>query len=93
MDEFAAAFDQADTVHVTDIYAASERPIEGVTAGTLVEKLVANGHRGAIYAGSLEQGIDSALASAHSGDVIVTLGAGNVSQAGDQILSRLKGER
>jgi len=93
MDEFARAFDEADTVHVSDIYAASEEPMEGVTAQALTEKLTTHGHRGASYAGSLEQGIDSVLAAAHAGDVIVTLGAGNVSQAGDQILARLKGDR
>lgn len=92
MDDFARAFHQADTVHVTDIYAASERPIEGVTSQALVEKLVAYGHRGAHYAGSLEQAIDSVLAAAASGDVIVTLGAGSVSQTGDRILARLKGD-
>ncbi len=89
LDDFARAFHQADTVYVTDIYAASERPIEGVTSEALVEKLVAYGHRGAHYAGSLEQGMASVLAAASSGDVIVTLGAGSVSQAGDRILARL----
>jgi len=93
MEDFARAFHQADTVHVTDIYAASERPIEGVTSEALVEKLIAFGHRGAHYAGSLEQGIASVIAAAASGDVIVTLGAGNVSQASDQILARLKGDQ
>ena len=92
MDDFARAFHQADTVHVTDIYAASERPIEGVTSEALVEKLAAYGHRGARYAGSLEQGIEAVLAAAESGDVIVTLGAGSVSQTGDRILARLKGD-
>jgi UDP-N-acetylmuramate--alanine ligase len=92
LDDFARAFHQADTVHVTDIYAASERPIEGVTSQALAEKLAAFGHRGARYVGSLEQGINSAAAAAASGDVIVTLGAGSVSQSGDQILARLKGD-
>ena len=93
MDDFARAFDQADTVHVTDIYAASEQPIDGVTAQALAQKITAHGHRGACYAGSLEQGIGSVLAAANAGDVIITLGAGNVSQAANQILARLKGDR
>lgn len=92
LDDFARAFHQADTVHVTDIYAASERPIEGVTSEALVEKLSAYGHRGARYAGSLDQGMTSVLNAAQSGDVIVTLGAGSVSQAGDRILARIQGE-
>jgi UDP-N-acetylmuramate--alanine ligase len=93
MEDFARAFHQADTVHVTDIYAASEHPIEGVTSEALVEKLIAFGHRGAHYAGSLEGGVASVIAAASSGDVIVTLGAGSVSQAADQVLTRLKGDR
>jgi UDP-N-acetylmuramate--alanine ligase len=92
MDDFARAFHQADTVHVTDIYAASERPMDGVTSQALAEKLLSYGHRGARYAGSLEQGMDSVLAAASSGDVIVTLGAGSVSQVSDRILARLKGD-
>ena len=53
MDEFARAFHQADSVFVMDIYAASEKPIEGVTAEALVERLRQFGHRGAEYVGTL----------------------------------------
>jgi UDP-N-acetylmuramate--alanine ligase len=92
MEDFARAFHQADTVHVADIYAASETPIDGVTSEALVEKLRAFGHRGACYVGSLERGISSVIAAASPGDVIVTLGAGSVSQAADQILAQLGGK-
>jgi UDP-N-acetylmuramate--alanine ligase len=90
MDDFARAFHQADTVHVIDIYAASEPPIEGVSSQVLVERLQNSGHRGALYAGNMEAGIESVLQAAESGDAIVTLGAGNVSQAGDRILEELR---
>jgi UDP-N-acetylmuramate--alanine ligase len=90
MDEFARAFHQADTVHVLDIYAASEEPIEGVTAEALAARIRAFGHRSAHYVGSMEKGIESVTAEAQPGDAIVTLGAGSVSQAGDGILGRLK---
>ena len=50
MDDFARAFHQADSVHVLDIYAASEAPIEGVSAEALVERITAFGHRNAHYA-------------------------------------------
>ena len=92
MEDFARSFHQADTVHVADIYAASETPIDGVTSEALVEKLRAFGHRGAYYVGSLERGISSVIAAASPGDAIVTLGAGSVSQAGDQILAQLGGK-
>ena len=90
MDDFGRSFHQADSVQVTDIYAASEAPIAGVTSRALVEKLQAFGHRGASYAGSLEQGIAAVIAAAAPGDAIVTLGAGSVSQAAGEIVTRLR---
>jgi UDP-N-acetylmuramate--alanine ligase len=90
MDDFARAFHQADTVHLVDIYAASEAPIEGVTSQVLAERLQAFGHRGAIYAGNMEAAIESVLQAAESGDAIVTLGAGSVSQSGNVIVERLR---
>ena len=93
MDDFARAFHQADTVHVIDIYAASELPIEGVSSQALTERLQTFGHRGAVYAGSMDAGIESVLKAAESGDAIVTLGAGSVSQAGDRIVEKLRSGR
>ena len=57
MDEFARSFHQADRVLVLDIYAASEQPIEGVTAEALVERMRQYGHRGAEYVGSIANGV------------------------------------
>lgn len=91
MDDFARAFHQADSVFVTDIYAASEQPMPGVTGEALVERLRAFGHKGADYAGTLERGVEQLLASAGEGDAIITLGAGSVSQMGEVILKRLRG--
>lgn len=90
MEEFARSFNQADAVYVTDIYAASEKPIEGVTSEALVREMTQFGHRGAQYSGSMDLAIDTAVAEAKSGDLIMTLGAGSVSQAGDRILERLE---
>ncbi len=90
MDEFAGAFNQADQVFVMDIYAASEKPVPGVTAEALVERIRQFGHRGAEYVGTMDKGIDALVSAAQDGDVILTLGAGSVSQAGDKILARLK---
>jgi UDP-N-acetylmuramate--alanine ligase len=92
MDDFARAFHQADSVYVMDIYAASEEPIEGVTAEALASRIRAFGHRGAHYVGSMERGIASVTAAAQPGDAIVTLGAGSVSQACEGILSGLRHE-
>jgi UDP-N-acetylmuramate--alanine ligase len=92
MDEFARAFHQADQVYVLDVYAASEKPIEGVTAQALTEKMHGFGHRSATYSGTIEQAVESVLAVAREGDAVLTLGAGNIWQAGDRILARLRGE-
>jgi UDP-N-acetylmuramate--alanine ligase len=90
MDEFAQAFHQADSVFVLDIYAASEAPIEGVTSEALIRRLADFGQRSAIYAGSLNSGIEAIVATAEPGDVVITLGAGNVSQAAGSILDKLR---
>lgn len=90
MDEFAQAFHQADAVHVLDIYAASENPIEGVTSKALAARIESFGHRGAHYAGAMPDGIAAVSAAAASGDAIITLGAGSVSQAGGPILEKLR---
>src|ERR1039458_966914 len=91
MDEFAGAFNQADTVFVMDIYAASEKPIEGVTAEKLVDRIRQFGHRAVEYAGSIDCGVEALAAVAQEGDAVLTLGAGNVWQAGEKLLDKLRG--
>ncbi|MGD0773572.1 MAG: UDP-N-acetylmuramate--L-alanine ligase [Candidatus Solibacter sp.] len=90
MDEFARSFLQADSVFVMDIYAASEKPIAGVTAEALAERIRQFGHRGVEYVGSLDRGVEALLAAAAEGDLVLTLGAGNVWQAGEKVLERLR---
>ncbi len=90
MDEFARAFNQADSLFVMDIYAASEKPIEGVTAEALVERIRQFGHRGAEYVGTLDRGVEALLGVAAEGDAVLTLGAGSVWQAGEKALERLR---
>jgi UDP-N-acetylmuramate--alanine ligase len=89
LDDFARAFHQADRVLVLDIYAASEKPIAGVTAEALVERMRQFGHRGAAYAGSNDAGVEMIAQNVEPGDMILTLGAGSVSQLGDKILEKL----
>jgi UDP-N-acetylmuramate--alanine ligase len=88
MDEFTHAFDDAASVEILDIYAASEEPIPGVTAPALVKSIH---HRdGIAYAASADEAISRALARAKEGDVILTLGAGNVSHLAPIVVERLK---
>lgn len=93
MDEFARSFHSADVVLVLDIYAASEKPIEGVTAQALAERMQAFGHRGARYIGSLDNAVEAAVQQAKPGDCVMTLGAGNVYTAGDRVLSGIIARR
>ncbi len=90
MDEFARAFHSADRVVVLDIYAASEQPIEGITAQALAARMREFGHRDVEYAASNEEGIAAVAAGAQPGDLIITLGAGSVSSLGEKILEVLK---
>src|SRR5579871_184734 len=92
MDEFARSFHQADSLFVMDIYAASEKPIEGVSAEMLVERIRQFGHRGVEYVGTLDRGVEALWNAARDGDLALTLGAGSVWQAGEKLLARLKGE-
>ncbi len=92
LDEFGTAFHQADGVYLLDIYAASEPALAGVDSHVLLEKVRSYGHRSAYYVSSMEEGIARIAAAAEAGDLIITLGAGNVSQAADSILDKLREE-
>ncbi|MFZ0820387.1 MAG: UDP-N-acetylmuramate--L-alanine ligase [Candidatus Acidiferrales bacterium] len=80
-DEFCRAFNQADVLVITDIYAASEQPIPGITAEALVAAIRAAGHKNLAYRSSMQDGIEYVLKEARSGDAILTIGAGNVGRA------------
>jgi UDP-N-acetylmuramate--alanine ligase len=92
MDEFGTAFHQADNVFLTDIYAASEPALDGVTGSALAEKIRSHGHRSVHYTPALSEGVESVVKAARPGDLIITLGAGSVSQVGESILEKLKGK-
>jgi len=80
MDEFVTSFNEADILIVTEIYPASEEKIEGVTGMLLSEKIRASGHKNVIFAPTKEDARDRILETARSGDVVVTLGAGDINK-------------
>jgi UDP-N-acetylmuramate--alanine ligase len=92
-DEFCRCFHQADVLLVTDIYAASEEPIPGVTGESLAQAIATRGHREVLYAGDLKQAASRLAKEAKDGDVVLTLGAGSVWTAGDEVLRRHGGGR
>jgi UDP-N-acetylmuramate--alanine ligase len=91
MEEFTSAFGDADSLFVLDIYAASEKPIAGVSAEILAQRIRETmTPKVAQYADSFANAVESVAAVAQEGDMILTLGAGSVSQLGPMILGRLK---
>jgi UDP-N-acetylmuramate--alanine ligase len=90
MEEFATAFGDAETIWVLDVYPASEAPIEGVTGEVLAERIRQQSGKDAKYQGSFSEAAHAAVAAAEEGDMILTLGAGNVSQLGASILEKLQ---
>jgi UDP-N-acetylmuramate--alanine ligase len=88
MEEFVASFPDADSLLVLDIYPASEKPIEGITGEALALKISATGLP-ASHITSFEDAATAVASLAQEGDMILTLGAGSVSQLGPMILERL----
>jgi len=89
MEEFTTAFADADSLFVLDIYAASEKPIEGVTGQGLAQRIKEKSGKSVQYVSSFAEAASSATAVAQDGDMIMTLGAGSVSQLGPMILEQL----
>lgn len=89
-DDFLTAFYQADLLVVTDVYAAGEEPIEGASADRLVEGIRDHGHREVVYRSSLDETTDYLAEVVETGDLVITLGAGNVNQVCGLLAARLK---
>jgi UDP-N-acetylmuramate--alanine ligase len=90
MDEFAKSFHQADVVYVLDIYAASEEPIEGITGTVLAQRMRDFGQRSVEFTGTIERTAEAVVANVREKDAVLTLGAGNVWQVGEQVLEKLR---
>ena len=85
-DDFCRAFNQADILVLTDIYAASESPIPGITGEALAAAIREAGHKNAHYFRTMQDGIEFLLKNARAGDAILTIGAGNVSRASSELM-------
>jgi UDP-N-acetylmuramate--alanine ligase len=80
MDDFAQAFNDADLVYVTPVYAAGEAPVEGVDAEALVARTLERGHRAAATIADARALADEMAQVAQPGDLIVCLGAGDITK-------------
>ncbi len=90
LDEFADAFDSADVLIITDIYPAGERPIEGVTAERLYETIRRHGHPNVMFMPDKTLIPARVYEIMRPGDMIITLGAGDIWKTGRKILSDYK---
>ncbi len=90
--EFGAAFDAADHVVVTDIYAAGEAPMEGVTAELIVGAARSHGHRDVVYAGDLARAEALIREKVRPHDLVVTLGAGDVAKVAERLVTHRQAE-
>src|SRR5215510_7006504 len=92
-EEFLTAFNLADVLIVMDIYAAGEAAIPGVTAEDLADGIRAHGHRDVTYLGNDRTRVVEHLSEiVRRGDLVITLGAGDVSQLGPELLKRLNAD-
>ena len=89
-DAFGRAFALADHVFVSDIYPASEKPIPGISGQTLVDAMLAAGHTSATHVPDIARIHQAAAALAEDGDLILSLGAGNIHEAGYRLAQNLK---
>ena len=87
-DDFCRAFHLADVVLIADIYPAGEEPIEGINSETLADAIGRKGHRHVVYGGEMRAAVEHLLGEVREGDVVLTLGAGSVWTAGDELLRR-----
>jgi UDP-N-acetylmuramate--alanine ligase len=90
--EFASAFNQADVVVVMEIYAAGEQPIEGVTGKMLFEGIRSHGHRNAHFIPDRQRTVDWLMDNVEDGDLVITMGAGDVWRVGDEFLKLVDGK-
>lgn len=87
--EFAHCFDDCDSLVVTDIYAAQETPIEGITSEKLVDTITKMSTTRPVLATSLDDGIDKIVSLTRNDDIVLTLGAGSIGNAGPKLIEQL----
>ena len=92
-EEFGRCFGDADRVWVMDVYAAGEASIPGVSGETVVESARAHGAAHVRYAPTAAEAVEAALKEARAGDVLLTMGAGDVSKLGEILLDGLRGAK
>ena len=88
--DFLSAFNQADLLLITDIYPAGENPLPGIKAENLFHAIKEHGHKHVFYHSQREEILDHLLKLLKPGDVVITLGAGNIWELGEQLRQKIK---
>jgi UDP-N-acetylmuramate--alanine ligase len=88
--EFGQSFFDADILVVTDIYGAREEPIPGVSGALVADAAKAFGHRNVQYVKDKSEAAEAVMRMVRPGDMVVTLGAGDITQTGDAVIASLK---
>jgi len=91
-EEFKTAFYQADVLLVTDVYAAGEEPIAGATGEALAQGVIEHGHKETYYRSTFEEVTELLTELVEPGDLVITLGAGNINQICQSLAERLRKE-
>jgi len=84
-DDFLRSFNHADVLVITDIYAAGESPVAGITSQLLSDAISGAGHKSVVYTSTLQGGIEYLLREARVGDAVLTIGAGSVGRVTDEL--------
>jgi UDP-N-acetylmuramate--alanine ligase len=88
--EMTRAFNRADVLLLADVYAAGEKPIEGASSDHLASAIRAHGHRDVTHVGPREALVDALLDRVRPGDIVITLGAGDITRVGPAFLDALR---
>ncbi len=89
MDEFAACFDGIEKVFLMDIYPAGETPIEDVNSEALLQRMERAGKNNAVYLSNRDEMVREVRSGLMPGDVLITLGAGDVYKLGNELLKQV----
>jgi UDP-N-acetylmuramate--alanine ligase len=89
-EDFCRAFNQADLLLVTDIYAAGEDPLPGVTGEGLAEGIKAHGHRDVRYVDEMQKVPGLLRGVVQEGDLVITLGAGSVTALAEDLAEMIR---
>ncbi len=89
MEDFALSFSDCDRLFLLDIYPAGERPIEGIHSNRLSEMITGKGHKKVSYAPDRETAMDQIISEMREGDMLLTLGAGDVWKIGEKMVERM----